>query len=744
MDNDLLELVAFHLTGKRPGADLGDIDDLSLRPTLFTGYTDLSKLRYDYPLVLVEGDDGFVRSLSGVVDGLLQELAPRGAEGERLRKNVLGLEKELRVLLSRGAKGSLSGLWKLAEKNLRVTKGDGASEPSRDSVSGANGALGLDGEIIDCDGEAPVKLLSHAWAAVEGRKARKVRGELRELILKLSEILQADFMKSEQGRAPEILKGSIGTAYEPAFDFEAMSRILTEASSAEPLPEKRRRRIREALAVLETQRFFASSSRCEGDRSDAPPHAFVFDSCTQALEAFQDRLPEMIELIKSISIAELEIENRYQEAKHDSFFDGFDESALAPEDLALFPTYLACLRDGRDEAAEKAKLIDVLSSGLPIKVLIQTDDILGQSSIGVGQFSFGIKSLQLASMAVGLNAAYVLQTSASNLYQMRDGIVRGLRYRGPALFSIFSGSVGTAAGVSSYLAAAAAMQSRAFPAFTYDPAAGPDWASRFEVGDNPQADADWPVKSFGYEDEDLRRFSKDLAFTFVDFVACDKRYARHFGAVPRTKRREGMIPVREFLNLPTKGASDKVPYVSMVDENNALHEVIVEDKLIQAARRCGEMWRSLQELGGINNSHAERLLDKEKEVWEQRRERELEELTSGREKEAEALAPEDETGATEEPGRSEIEEAEEANSDDPSIETPRCTTCNECTEINGAMLAYDENMQAFIADVDAGTYRQMVEAAESCQVCIIHPGKPRNPNEPNLEELIARAEPFNT
>ena len=50
--------------------------------------------------------------------------------------------------------------------------------------------------------------------------------------------------------------------------------------------------------------------------------------------------------------------------------------------------------------------------------------------------------------------------------------------------------------------------------------------------------------------------------------------------------------------------------------------------------------------------------------------------------------------------------------------------------------------QAFIKDLAAGTYRQLVEAAESCQVAIIHPGAPRNPNEPGLEELLVRAEPF--
>jgi hypothetical protein len=47
-----------------------------------------------------------------------------------------------------------------------------------------------------------------------------------------------------------------------------------------------------------------------------------------------------------------------------------------------------------------------------------------------------------------------------------------------------------------------------------------------------------------------------------------------------------------------------------------------------------------------------------------------------------------------------------------------------------------------IALTVAGSYAQLVEAAESCQVSIIHPGKPRDPNEPNLAELMRRAEAF--
>jgi hypothetical protein len=58
------------------------------------------------------------------------------------------------------------------------------------------------------------------------------------------------------------------------------------------------------------------------------------------------------------------------------------------------------------------------------------------------------------------------------------------------------------------------------------------------------------------------------------------------------------------------------------------------------------------------------------------------------------------------------------------------------------MFAYDENQQARIVDPKAGTYKQLVEAAENCQVAVIHPGKPLDPNEPGLEELQKRALAF--
>jgi hypothetical protein len=176
--------------------------------------------------------------------------------------------------------------------------------------------------------------------------------------------------------------------------------------------------------------------------------------------------------------------------------------------------------------------------------------------------------------------------------------------------------------------------------------------------------------------------------------------------------------------------------VLLVDQDDRAYRAVVDEKLIRATQRCRESWHSLQELGGIHNSHAQRLLDKERVAREEQSRRDA---TAAPPSVAASPAP---AAATPDGTPAAAEPAEARSPDEAYIETPRCTTCNECTQINDKMFAYNENKQAHIANADAGTFAQLVEAAESCQVSIIHPGKPRNASEPGLAELLKRAEPF--
>jgi len=91
----------------------------------------------------------------------------------------------------------------------------------------------------------------------------------------------------------------------------------------------------------------------------------------------------------------------------------------------------------------------------------------------------------------------------------------------------------------------------------------------------------------------------------------------------------------------------------------------------------------------------------------------------------------------------EEEEEEEDYGDGAYIESARCTACNECTDLNGLIFAYNDKKLAYIKDASAGPYKDIVTAAERCPVEIIHPGAPLNLKEKNVDKWIARAEPFN-
>lgn len=719
MDTQLRSQLVFHLTGRRAG-DEGAEAIAGLRPALLAPYRRLEALRHDFPVVLTAGARERVLSLSQAADMALQTVAPHGAGGEAMRRRVLGIERRIRELVAAGARGSLSALWDRATD----AAGEAADEAMLRDVRRARDALPFDGEVAGFDVSLPARFLRHEWLAAQREKSAAARGRIARLVIRLGDILRADRARSEAALQTGALQATFGTAHREMFDFDAMSRLLARGGPRGGLSEARRRRIEESRAALAAQRFFPAADAGE----DGDFHRFEFDSTQAALAAFRERLAELARLLKAFQIAELEVEGSYREELHDALFDAFDEHAVSPQDLQLFPDYLVCL--GAGDAGAQPGLAEALSSGIPLKVLVPVTELLEEAAPGQGRFAFGLRGAQIASAALGLHDVFVLQSAASNLLALRSRIERGLHYPGPALFSVYVPPDGGA--VPGYLQAAAAMQSRAFPAFSYDPGAGADLATCFSLENNPQPERDWALERLSYADQDLQSVTEEVAFTFADFALCDQRYAQHFDLVPRAAWGEGLVTVPSWLERPPQAAATGVPYVLAVDDADLLCRVIADERLMRATLRCREGWHRLQELGGIHDSRAERLLAREREAWEESHRRE-----------AAATAPTPVAAAAAAVAEAAPAAPEaERNPDEPYIETIRCSSCNECTQVNPRMFAYDGNKQAYIADVKAGTYRQLVEAAESCQLSIIHPGKPWNPAEPGLGDLMERAKPF--
>jgi len=726
MDSQLRPQVVFHLTGRQLD-DAGAEQQLpaGLRPALLAQYRDLDSIRHDFPVVFVRGPGEYVVSLSAAVDGALRTAAPQGSQGEAMRKRALHVERLVREAVANGARGTLLQAWDIA------ATGAGTDDAWRREMTTVRGALAVDGELAGCDSRLPSRFLRHSWAVVQDEKRRAARVRIDALVLRLEAILRADYARSAVAFQATNLQQTFGGTHQALFNFATMSRLLSPTASPGGLDTPRRTRIEWALRVLREQAFFAPSG--DAGVQDADNGGFVFGNVSAALDSYRNRLPAMLSLLKALSLAELEVEGQFVEQLHAPIFDRMQSEDFTAAELQFFPDYLVTL--GSDAPGVQADLGNALSSGMPVKVLLEVGDLLEEAAPGEGRFSFGMRGSQLASMAMTFGDAFVLQSVASNLLQLRDGIQQGLRHAGPALFSVYAPADGESA-LPGYLAAASAMQSRAFPAFSYDPGRGSDNATRFSLENNPQPEVDWPLEFLTYADQDLQAVTEELAFTFVDFLLADRRHSRHFAAIPRAHWGEGLVSVRQWLESPPADAATGLPCILAVDDADLLCRVVVDERMMRAAQRCREAWHRLQELGGIHDSRAEALVAREKALWEQQRAVEAASL-------APTAAPLDQpTIAAAVAGAAAAEEEAVPNPDTAYIETLRCSSCNECTLASPKMFAYDQNKQAYIVDLKAGSYRQLVEAAESCQVSVIHPGKPWNPDEPGLDELIERARPF--
>ncbi len=275
---------------------------------------------------------------------------------------------------------------------------------------------------------------------------------------------------------------------------------------------------------------------------------------------------------------------------------------------------------------------------------------------------------------------------------------------------------------------------------------------------------------------------QELAFTFADYALLIERLSHHFRIVPPGCESDALVPMQDYLAMKPDDAYLRMPFIWAVDGNAQLHRLLVSRELALACLDRLNFWHTLQELAGVRNRHVdiavERTRNEERRLAEHERERvqaehkaELERVRDTAAREAmERLstvilgldftsgvpggrAPST-LGLRGEPAaapmvvapaqpQATVAQEEIISFDEPWIDTPLCTSCNDCMKVNPLLFLYNEDKQAQLGDVTKATFAQLVKAAELCPAKCIHPGQPWNPNESGLAELIERAAPFN-
>ena len=179
----------------------------------------------------------------------------------------------------------------------------------------------------------------------------------------------------------------------------------------------------------------------------------------------------------------------------------------------------------------------MVASGADIKVLVLDTQVYSNTGGQASTASFGGQVTKLSAFGAALHGrtearkelgrilmahgeAYVAQTSPSNLNHFLRTIIEANEYPGPAVVIVYAPCQPEhgIADDASTAQAKLAVESRAFPLFTYDPRRGPTTAERLSLQGNPAIRDDWAKAPDG------------SPIDFLAFARTEGRFAPHFAA----------------------------------------------------------------------------------------------------------------------------------------------------------------------------------------------------------------------
>jgi len=410
---------------------------------------------------------------------------------------------------------------------------------------------------------------------------------------------------------------------------------------------------------------------------------------------------------------------------------------------------------------------------------------------------------ELALIAMAHRGVFVMQSSQATPSHLIQNVLRGLQVRRPALF-ILNTPCPPEWGLADFGApdaAKLALESRAVPNIVFDPDRGTTFSERLDLDGNPSPLDTWTTYELTHVDEEGEEQKMTLPLTIADWALGEARFRKHFS---KPLDEDELLPFHEFMELEAEDREGLTPFIYTLDGERRLSKTAVSEEIVGLAEERMQHWAQLKELSGIDvsqnmreavtgnlNEELESKLaalrsDYEAKIaqittqYPQLIARRLAEgllkssanetvaellekaqnwegpafaapaaveitaapaLTSVSAAPAEAQA--EAQAAAPAPAAATTAEEEDFAGNEPYIDTIRCTSCDDCLKVNPKMFVYNADQQAEIGDPRAGTFKQLVMAAEACPAECIHPGDPLNPNEKGLDKLIKRAEPYN-
>ena len=660
-----------------------------------------------------------------------------------------------------------------------------------------------DGACLGCSEKTAMHIFIATVEALMRPRIGKHLAHITDLIERLKKHIQLKLTGELNVSDPEIMAKIVDDIGDKDVTLAAIAERMESMRGSQPLDQEWLKRMTGLVAKLENLKWkytdgttgrgrtsmgMINSTGCTsvwGSTYPFNPYPFPWanhlfqDSPSMAMGIFEGHMAKMAEGFKAIRTAELELEDRYRPSEHSSFFTYLKWQQFTDEEWELCPPVVAVGGDGAMYDIGFQNLSRLMASGKPIKVLVVdtqvysntggqacTSGFIGQIS-DMAQYGKAIQGKQEPRKEIGLigmahRTSYVMQSTIAHPSHMIEGFIRGLKTRRPALFNLYS-NCQPEHGIGDDMSSAQsklAVESRAYPLFRYDPDAGKTLQERFDLEGNPEMEEDWPRYTIKYQDDGVEK-EMELPLTFADFAMTETRFRKHFRVAPPDTWNENMVPLAEFLDMDEDDRDGGVPYVWMVDKDNQLTRLLVAKPIVESCEDRRDFWTMLRSLAGEDQPPTEAIAEQARQDVVGRIMSGLMQMAAGSDADIAALVADDgvpAAGSGEDgpapvagngaPAASTASTASAASMSTgdylaPWIDTPNCTACDECTQLNSKIFVYNSEKKAVIKNAEGGPYKDLVKAAERCTARVIHPGLPRNRNEKGIEKWIKRGEKFN-
>jgi ferredoxin len=621
----------------------------------------------------------------------------------------------------------------------------------REAIEALEREAARHGAALVAGARAPVECymaeVRRAHEAVEGR----FREELRRLVASLTPAPAG-------GTERSALAGELGASGPALLDPERLARLLPHLRGVKTLPPERLAALAEARATLEGWLGRSDGPAITVLHAGAWPRGLALsgvevvhsdDPLAAACAAFDERARATVELLRAARRLRLEIDGAFRPGRHERALARYDWRSVAPAERPLLPRLLVLEEADRVRSAGLGPLSNLLRSGRPVDVLL-IDRPLERLAVH--------DDLDLAAALAAQRIAAVLQSTLARPEHLAAGLARLVRSPLPTLAVVAVPSA--EAGSAPALELLAAHVARVTPCFEFDPLAGDTWRACLRLDADPAPDGPWPLREVRHVDAQGVAQTRSEAFTPAHAVALAAGGSRHFRTVRPEAASDDQLEVAAYLALPEGERRGKLPFIWLADADGRPLRAVATRAVTAACRERLARWYRLAELAGAGAAPVAPAAEPGASVavvaamppvpdsmladpLRQREASILQLLNALLDLEGEAaiaLPSPTPTAASPAPAQGAAPVPPAAG---PTIDTALCTSCNECINLNPRMFKYDGNKQATIADASAGTFAELVKAAEKCPARCIHPGVPRNGDRTATDKLVARAARFN-